>query len=181
MILHPGHTLVDPGCVADLNHNGRIEPDETEHFQVRDIPARVAAMRPDVRLTPETLDYRQVQEWALGTGDHRFVALHVNASNPPGSYGAIYYATCSDHGRNLAEDMRRSLSLLLPEVTWKLIALPAVGWERAWSCIRVISEDRRPMCAVLVELGFLASPLTASWWTEEGRQRVAEAVAGGIA
>lgn len=178
LYLDAGHTSTDPGAV-----HGALQ----EHRIARDIVAQAAVLIAEqgieVVITPDDLPFGAVQRWVLQQGrPGALVAVHCNAATPPGSYGLLGYGSASGQGRALAWDLGSALDTLDPRYgldRWRRLPLPTPGWDRAWNCIKVVTESPDPVCANLVEVGFLNQPRHAPLYTDEGRFAVARCLAAG--
>jgi len=167
---HAGHTPRDPGaCYGGLEEHAIT-------MQVRDLVA--ADLGGLAQVTPEGLDYQAVQRWVLAQLPGLLVALHVNAGG--GSYGAVFGSLQSDHGCRASGLLRLALRSQYPAIDWRIYTLPSPGWERAWGCIRLVSQSPTAHSAVLVEMGFIDTPAHAHLYTDDGIEAMARAISGAL-
>lgn len=168
-----GHTAADPGAI-----HGLLREHEIAVQVATQAAALLAEQEIDCQITPDDLDYWRVQGWALDNSDSGLVVfVHVNSGG--GDYGAVFAATTSPEGRRAMTAIRASFAKAIP-YEWNTYLVPSVGWDRAWNCIRRVTESEKPVCGVLVELPFIDAPDAAALYTPEGITRIAVALAEGI-
>ena len=181
IVLDPGHGGIDPGCHRD----GILEKDLTLRVALL-LAARLTERGAEVTLTREsdtelshltqsepTRHSRDLAARVLiaeESGAEILVSLHVNAASSAQLGGAIvFHHQGSEEGRRLAQAIFERLEPVVP------------GNQSGVLPHNFYILRRASMPAVLVELGFLTHARDREkLMSDEGRARMAEAIAAGI-
>lgn len=201
VLLCPGHGVREPGRAWDP---GATHGALTEREECGDVAERARGLLDKRGLVAEVYDgpgYAAEHQHAVARLDQQkasalYCSIHANIGG--GRYPLVRPDYRSTSGARAALAIAEALDAL-PELTGARtdplypdsFAAARAGrkpdatdsyawWTRGWVCIDGMWTSKRA-CGVLVELGFLDAVAHAPLWTDEGRGRLAGALAEGIA
>jgi len=187
----------DRGAAHDLDGNEKVESHETEAHLVEGyiaVLSQFLAVRgePFALIANGSYESRHARAAALAdlVPEDRwaYLACHINASDPPGGYGAVFYDARSEGSRELAECIAEELTVECPELQ-KVVVSPCAKrgsprdgqhWYRAFSTLRGIWEGPSNLSGVCLEPGFINNPDHAELFTHDGLARIGRACARGV-
>ncbi len=111
-----------------------------------------------------------------------YIACHLNAADPPGSYGLVCWRSGSKPSKALAEQIAIALRRL-PELggNVKVVEAKKSGdWSRAYTTIAGVSPSSG-VAAVCFEPCFINQPDHRSLLVGDGPRRIGKALAEGLA
>ena len=177
----PGHGGIDPGChrgdllekeltlLVALALAERLEEQGASVLLTRTEDVELSHLT-DQERTRHRRDLRARTLLAERHGAELLVSLHVNSAASERLGGAmLFHHPSSPGGRRLAEAILASLREVVP------------GNQNGVLPANFFLLRHSPATAILVEMGFISHPADRAVLTsEEGRQRIAAAIAAGI-
>ena len=110
------------------------------------------------------------------------VHLHINSSDPPGDYSAVFYDHRSSMGRLAADAIVPELGLLAGVSSCIVRKAEPTGWtSRAYRVLERTYDGPRNICGVLIESHFINHPRHQALNEAQGLKRIARRLSAGIA
>jgi N-acetylmuramoyl-L-alanine amidase len=112
-------------------------------------------------------------------GPVAYIACHMNAGR--GNYGATFYDIRSAGGKRLAKTVGSTLGKACPELRRIVVKGSSVTtWSRAFGTLRGIFSGPANISGMCFEPAFMDTPEHKQLLTDEGLERIGEALAVGV-